>query len=148
MPECETLALYANGEHITVAHLEQVLTLNSRMFPLMDAWLQGRVTPTFLQDIRALFTHTHPLQFLTALSTRLNYHYRIKRGLALGQTLEEIARQEGKKTYPVQKDSQLLRGVSPQQLARKRLALQYCDLAIKTGSKPAQDAVELLFLQV
>jgi DNA polymerase III delta subunit len=146
VPECQKLFLYTKGRMVTVADVRQVSQLNQDNFHLIEQWLNSKVEATVFQDLKALLSHTAPLPFIALMTTMLNYHYRIKRGLALGLSFDEIARQEGKKTYPLQKDAGKLRHATLHSLEEKRIQLMKAETAIKSGREIDVHVLESLLV--
>ena len=131
--ECEKLHAFTNAQMIEEHHVRSFSVLDDQTFSLVDAWLQQRLTHRSIHDLNALLVTDAPIKFLALLSSRVNYYYRLKRGLAMGQSLDEIAQAEGKKTFPIQKDLEKMRGLSLKQLTHLKRRLLEVEFSLKTG---------------
>jgi DNA polymerase III delta subunit len=87
-----------------------------------------------------------PVKFLALLLSRVEYYYRLKQGLAVGQSLDALSQAEGKKTYPVQKDLQKMRGLTLERLSQLKHLLLKTERALKSGTQQPVLALEQLFL--
>jgi len=123
--ECEKLHAYTKGEQITEEHVHLLTLLDEGTFPLIEAWLENRVSPQIIPQLHQLFVTTHPLQFLSLAQRQLSYHHRLKLGLRQGWSIDDLAKSEGKKSYPVQLDLQKIRHITLDMIeSRKRSVLQ------------------------
>jgi DNA polymerase III subunit delta len=140
--ECEKLHAYTHGEQITEAHVHLLTLLDEGAFPIIEAWLQGRVSPQIVHQLKQLFTTTHPLQFLSLLQRQLAYHHRLKLGLSQGWSIDDIAKSEGKKSYPVQKDLQGIRQITLETIESRMIKVLQAEFDIKRGRREATQAIE------
>jgi len=144
--ECEKLHAFVNAEVIQVHHVEAFSVLDAKAFDIVDAWLQEQLTHRSVHDLNALLITENPLRFMALLLNRVEYFYRLKLGLAKGLSIDAIAQQEGKKSYPVQKDLQKMRAISLERLAERKRQLLYTEYQVKSGhySQPKLALEELL----
>jgi DNA polymerase-3 subunit delta len=131
--ECEKLHAFTMAHVIEVHHVRSVSVLDAQTFSVVDAWLQRRLTHRSMHDLNALLVHDAPIKFLALLSSRVNYYYRLKRGLAVGQSIETLAQSEGKKTFPVQKDLEKVRGLTLNHLEVLKRRLLEVEFRLKRG---------------
>ncbi len=145
--ECEKLHAFVNAQVIELPHVESFSVLDAKAFDIVDAWLQEQLTPRSVHDLNALLITENPLRFMALLLNRVEYFYRLKLGLAKGLSVDAIAQQEGKKSYPVQKDLQKMRPISLERLAQRKRQLLYTEYQVKSGhySQPKLALEELLF---
>ncbi len=131
--ECEKLHAFTLAQVIEVHHVRSFSVLDAQTFSVVDAWLQRRLTHRSMHDLNALLVHDAPIKFLALLSSRVNYYYRLKRGLAVGQSIETLAQSEGKKTFPVQKDLDKVRGLTLNHLEVLKRRLLEVEFRLKRG---------------
>lgn len=145
--ECEKLHAFVNAQVIELPHVESFSVLDAKAFDIVDAWLQEQLTPRSVHDLNALLITENPLRFMALLLNRVEYFYRLKLGLAKGLSVDAIAQQEGKKSYPVQKDLQKMRPISLERLAQRKRQLLHTEYQVKSGhySQPKLALEELLF---
>ena len=144
--ECERLHAYTRGQTVTRDIIQRLSVLDDDAFTLIDHWLQGRLSPKALAKLPELFRRTHPLQFLALLQRQVAYHHRIKSAQTVGHSIEETAKREGKKPYPVQKDLEKLRHVPLSRLTQRRQDILTQEHAIKRGDIEATQAIDLLLM--
>ncbi len=144
--ECEKLHAFTNAQRIDVHHVTRFSVLDAQTFSLVDAWLQQRLTHRSIHDLNALLVREAPVKFLALLLSRVEYYYRLKQGLAVGQSLDALSQAEGKKTYPVQKDLQKMRGLTLERLSQLKHLLLKTERALKSGTQQPVLALEQLFL--
>ncbi|MCE2930388.1 MAG: hypothetical protein LW809_03235 [Vampirovibrionales bacterium] len=144
--ECEKLHAFTNAQVIEAHHVRSFSVLDAQTFSVVDAWLQKRLTHRSMHDLNALLVNDAPIKFLALLSSRVNYYYRIKRGLAVGQSLDEIAQVEGKKVFPIQKDLEKVRGLSLANLEVLKRRLLEVEFRLKSGEDNPALVLEQLML--